>query len=417
MRWGIWLAGALTLATPQTQVLGAADDGSHYLQLYDSLWATVNDNYYDPELNGVDWGAVRERYRARARAAGSDADFAALASEMLRQIGSSHLGILPPARATGGAGIGVRLLELDGETILSEVAPLSDAWHQGLRPGARLLAPAADLRGPLGEREAVPIEHCDGRHEMVEVRREQAFWPPERPGFRWHQIRTASDARIGYMRIDRFDDGAAALADQAMADLSEAKAIIIDLRGNTGGNASALRLASYFTSRAGPSFALLARTYLDRLGRAPTAADIAAAPRVERAYTDAAVFEAVTSNGGGAVFWTEQVSDHYARPVYLLLGPETGSAAEGFAWHMRLRTHARLIGRPTEGALLSADNLDIGHGWSVTVPVHGIWGPDGEDFGDRAVEPHETVEWTRADYCSGRDPDLAAALQRAQAER
>jgi len=415
MRWGIWFVAALTLAAAPAQALEEGRGDAHYLRLYESLWATVDAHYYDPRFNGADWAAVRERYRDRAGTVRTDGAFAELASEMLREIGSSHLGIVRPAHAAGGAGIGVRFRQMGGETILSEVPLLSDAWHRGLRPGDRLLAPVGSLRGALGERATVSVEHCDGRQEVLQVLREQVFWPPERPGFRWRTIRSAAETRIGYLRIDRFDDGAAELADQAMADLSAAAAIIIDLRWTTGGNASALRLASYFAPGVEPAFALLARPYLDRLGRAPTAADIAAAPRVERAYTDEAVFEAVTAHDGGVVFWTEQVPAPFSRPVFLLVGPETGSAAEGFAWYMRLRTHARLVGRRTAEALLSADNLDIGQGWSVTVPVHGLWGPDGQNFADRAVEPHVAVEWQRADYCEGRDPDLATALRLAQA--
>jgi carboxyl-terminal processing protease len=416
MRWGIWFAAALTLAASSVQAQ-ASDDGP-YAQLFETLWATVDAQYYDPKHNGADWAGVRTRYAPRARTVDTDSEFAQLASEMLREIGSSHLNIVPPARAAvARAGLGARFLELDGETILSEVSPLSDAWHKGLRPGDRLLASIDSLRGPLGERASVSVEHCDGRRAVLDVRREQAFWPPERPGFRWRQIRTSADERIGYLRIDRFDDGAADLADQAMADLSGSAAIIIDLRWNTGGNASALRLASYFAPGAEPAFALLNRAYLDRLGRRPTAADILAAPRVARAYTTEAVMEAVTSHDGGMVLWTEEVPTRFTRPLFLLLGPDTGSAAEGFAWYMRLRTQARLVGRTTEGALLSSDTLDIGHGWSVTLPVHGNWGPDGQDFGDKAVEPHVAVEWRRADYCDGRDPDLAMALRLAEAAR
>jgi len=97
--------------------------------------------------------------------------------------------------------------------------------------------------------------------------------------------------------------------------------------------------------------------------------------------------------------------------VIVLVGPNTGSAGEGFAWYMRNRTHARLIGRPTAGALLSGQEFDLGEGWRVTIPVHGLWGPDGTDYADRAVPPHQTVGWTREDYCSGHDPDIAVAMR------
>lgn len=405
------LAAAMLAAT---EPASAEVPGRNYGPLFESFWSTVRDRYYDPLFRGTDWNGVRERYRERAQIVRDDDGFAALARAMLAEIPSSHLAIVRPSGSIGAAGIGARTETFDGAEIVAEVVPLSDAWRQGLRPGDRLLTPEA-VRGPLGSRATLAVEGCDGETRQLSIRREGAFWPPEHPGFRWRQIRIGPDTRIGYMRIDRFDDGAAELADRAMSELGNSRALIIDLRGNSGGNASALRLASYFGAGAEPSFALLARPYLESLGHAPTAADIAAAPRVDRAYTTAAIMAAVSTHNGGVVFWTETVEHPYRRPVFLLIGPETGSAAEGFAWHMRLRTPARLIGRTTAGALLSADTVEIGQGWSVTVPVHGSWGPDGQDFIDRPVPPHITVGWTRADLCAGRDPDFEQALRLAEA--
>lgn len=215
------------------------------------------------------------------------------------------------------------------------------------------------------------------------------------------------------MRIDRFDDGAAELADRAMEELGRTQAIIIDVRSNSGGNISALRLASYFGPGAQPAAILLARPYLQALGRPVTIDDIRRVPRVSGARTTEAVFKALAQHGGGAAFWTDAVERRFTSPVFVLIGPDTGSAAEGFAWYMRERTHARLIGQRTAGALLSSDRFDIGGGWSVTIPVHGNWGPDGQDYADRAVSPHQEILTTRGDLCAGRDRVLDAALRQA----
>ena len=411
MRFGHLLAAALVLVSAP---VAAQDSPTDYRRLFETLWSTVNARYYDPNFRGANWRLIGERFRGRVRAVRDDDAFAALAREMLGQIPSSHLGIVRPAVSRGAVGIGARTERFDGQDVFAEVVPISDAWRQGLRPGDRLLTPET-IRGPLGSRAAVEVEGCDGARRPLTIRREAAFWPPEHPGFRWRQIRTGADSRVGYLRIDRFDDGAAELADRAMEELGNSSALIIDLRGNSGGNASALRLASYFGAGAEPAFALLARPYLESIGRAPTAADIAAAPRVDRAYTTAEIFAAVSAHSGGIVFWTEAVAQPFRRPVFVLIGPETGSAAEGFAWYMRLRTPARLIGRTTAGALLSAETIEIGQGWSVTIPVHATWGPDGQDYIDRPVPPHVTVNWTRADLCSGRDPDLEEAMRLVEA--
>lgn len=401
------------IAAIAASTVSAPAQAQRYERLYEALWTTVNDNFYDPHFRGTDWAAQRERYRAQASAADSDAEFLAVAREMLGQIESSHLHISPPAQSTGGSGIGARFTRDGDDLVATQVAPLSDAYAKGLRVGDRLLSDPDALRGDLGTGAAVRIRTCEGQRRTLNIRRERAFWPPEHPGFRWSQIRTAGERRIGYMRIDRFDDGAAALADQAMAELGEASAIVIDVRNNSGGNVSALRLASYFGPGAEPAVILLARPYLQALGRPVTAADIAAAPRVDRAYTTEAVFDAMMRHNGGASFWTDAIEQRFTMPVFVLIGEETGSAAEGFAWYMRERTHAKLIGTQTQGALLSSDRFDLGEGWSVTIPVHGNWGADGQDYGDRPVPPDETIAPTREDLCAGRDPVLAAALRQA----
>lgn len=403
-------AAAATLAL---NGLSASAQETDYAALYQALWSTVNENYYDPHFRGADWAGTRERYRGRALASRNDVEFRAVADQMLREIPSSHPYISPPAQSSGTASIGARFTTIDGATIVSGVAELSDAYRQGLRAGDRLLSEQRDLRGAIGTTASLRVQQCDGRRRTFSVRRESAFWPPEHPGFRWRQIRTQEDRRVGYMLIDRFDDGAAALADQAMAEFGETgvDAIIIDVRNNSGGNVSAMRLASYFNGgRAEPGVVLLARPYLEALGRPVTATDTIAAPRVDHAYTTEDVFNGVSANNGGAAFWTDANENQFTGLVIVLIGEETGSAAEGFAWYMRERTQARLIGQQTAGALLSSERFDLIGGWSVTLPVHGLWGPDGQDYGDRAVPPHQVIANTRADLCAGRDPALITAF-------
>jgi carboxyl-terminal processing protease len=111
------------------------------------------------------------------------------------------------------------------------------------------------------------------------------------------------------------------------------------------------------------------------------------------------------------MLWTEDLgAKRWNKPVALLIGGGSGSAAEGFAWLMKLRTKAVLVGRETAGALLGSEIFDLGQGWRLRVPVLGIWAPDGQDYGDRAVAPDVKVARTPEQLCAGRDPDIEAAL-------
>ena len=197
-----------------------------------------------------------------------------------------------------------------------------------------------------------------------------------------------------------------------MVELKDTDALIIDVRGNTGGNLSSTRLVSYFSGPPRVVVALFSRPYLEKLGHPVTARDVQDAPKVLGAYTDAAIFAAVSRNGGGAVFMTEDLrKKEYTKPVVVLIDHNTGSAGEGFAWQMKRMTHAVLVGRETAGVLLSGEEFALPHGWKIVVPVDGLWGADGADFRDRPVAPNTLVHWTRADMCSDRDPDLEKALE------
>jgi carboxyl-terminal processing protease len=298
---------------------------------------------------------------------------------------------------------------MEGDVVV-EVAALSHARAQGLRPGFRLVD-ETKLPGPLGTLAEVRVRDCGGLQRTIKTRRESALWPPPEPNFSWRRIRTAPDKTLGYLRVDAFRDDGATLADQAMNSLKDTAGLVIDLRTNQGGNASAMRLASYFTGKAAPGLILLGRDYLRRLGRTPTPDDARSAPRADRIYTTAQVGEALEANGGAAALWTEDMGDRqYNKPVVVLIGPETASAAEGFAWAMKLRSKATLVGRPSQAALLSADRLEFAPGWRVRVPTAGVWAPDGQDYGDRAIEPDVRVPVDAAALCDGRDTGLERAL-------
>ena len=67
--------------------LPALSDG---ISTFDGVWQTMRDRFYDPHLNGLDWLAVRERYRAAAAEATSNARLAEVINDMLSELHASH---------------------------------------------------------------------------------------------------------------------------------------------------------------------------------------------------------------------------------------------------------------------------------------------------------------------------------------
>jgi len=196
-----------------------------------------------------------------------------------------------------------------------------------------------------------------------------------------------------------------------MADLADCKSLIIDVRDNYGGNASFIRLSSYFTGAEHLVAALIMRSYMEKLKHLPNPSDIASLSKSVGAYTDEKIFDGMRSNGGAVALYSEDLGKlRYKGKVVVLIGEETGSAAEGFAWHMKMKSRAEFIGRTTAGALLGAEYFTLAGGWRLSVPTHSAWGADGQPVIDKAISPHITTKWTVKDVCEGLDPDIEEAL-------
>jgi tetratricopeptide (TPR) repeat protein len=135
------------------------------------------------------------------------------------------------------------------------------------------------------------------------------------------------EPRIGYLDLRRFYsyDQARPMALAAMTFLSNARAIIVDVRENGGGSGD--WLSSYFL------------------------------PYPTQLSSD-------VSRPAGAVIenWTIRDVGMAPRtdvPLFVLIGPHTFSAAEGFAYDLKTRKRATLVGEPTKGGAHSVDLFGI----------------------------------------------------------
>jgi len=111
---------------------------------FDFVWRTINDRYYDAKLNGVDWGAVAERYRPLALAAVDDDAFWDTLDKMAGELKDAHTRVESPRRIAlrnGDASVtlGFSFIPTDGKLAVSTVNPESDAWWAGVRPGMTIV--------------------------------------------------------------------------------------------------------------------------------------------------------------------------------------------------------------------------------------------------------------------------------------
>ncbi|HEX4782250.1 MAG TPA: hypothetical protein VH301_15930, partial [Usitatibacter sp.] len=107
---------------------------------FDFVWDTINDHYYDPRYNGVDWKAVRERYHPLALAATDDDAFWDVLDRMTGELKDAHTRVESPRRVElrqrdESITLGLAIALLDGRLTVSGVNADSDAWWAGVRPG------------------------------------------------------------------------------------------------------------------------------------------------------------------------------------------------------------------------------------------------------------------------------------------
>ncbi len=162
------------------------------------------------------------------------------------------------------------------------------------------------------------------------------------------------DGNIGYLNLSGFayvDEGAGAVAEAAMNFLSNADALIIDLRENGGGSPSMIQLITSYLY--GPH-----RVHLNNFYNRP---------RNEHTQT-----------------WTLPYVPGVRRPdidVYVLTSGATFSAAEEFSYNLRNLERATLVGEVTGGGAHPG-------GTHTTTDRFTIWVPDG-----RAINPITNTNW------------------------
>ena len=224
-------------------------------------------------------------------------------------------------------------------------------------------------------------------------------------GITWRELAPA----VGYLRVESFDDGPQAVVrvDGAFAELSRYSSLVIDLRGNGGGSLSAaMRLGDYLLPNSQPVGYFVSRAGLIRnQARSIDQINSAALPVFRGYYAEDLARE--MANKGALMLTTGGRAERaYRGGVVVLIDENCFSASEAFASVVKETRAATLIGRRTNGAMLSAIALPVEGDWTLSLPVWDFRTPRGVEVEGKGVEPDIAVT-----YREGEDADIAAALK------
>jgi carboxyl-terminal processing protease len=393
-------------------------------QTFEIVWSTVKEKHFDPMLNGVDWEAVHRRYAPRVAAAGSDDEFYKLLNAMLGELKQSHFAVIPPSffaldekgdGKSSRAEVGVTVQIVEGRPTITRVERDSTAFAAGLRPGfivmsidgeslddlmrkiaARkerpvtqrsllLRAARSRLRGEAGT--TVSLRYLDENNTprtTTLVRQTPdgqvvKFGDLPTPLARIETGRLSDE--IGYLRFNLFLLPMLDRLRQAVKSFQDAPGIILDLRGNSGGEI-------------GVTTALAGLFYTERASLGVT--------RLRQGE----LYRPVFPN-----------PDAYTGPLVILTDEGTGSAAETFSASMQENGRAMIVGRPTPGMALPSVVERLPTGARLQYAIGAYRTPKGVVLEGRGAQPDAPVEITRRDLLAGRDPIIEKAVSLIRAQR
>lgn len=173
------------------------------------------------------------------------------------------------------------------------------------------------------------------------------------------------------------------------ATIAQANGLIIDLRKNSGGNQqNAMAILSMLTDKPFPSVSLKMLNYK------PGVRAWGCAPEW--------FYEPVSESNPDPTHF-------YSKPVVVLTGPGTFSAAENFVVAFDAMHRGTLVGEATPGSTRDSVIFKLPGGGTARIMMADVEYPDGRVFEGVGVVPQIKVSPTISDIRQGRD----AALERA----
>jgi tricorn protease len=362
-------------------------------QAFNEFWRRMNVNFYDPKMHGVDWHAVRLRYEPLLAGVGTKEDFWYLLSEMVGELNSSHSEISP---APGSPGFNTAELGITfDENYAGPGLKVSGYMPKGpnddlgpkIKPGEYVLQiDGSDVRwnedtfDTLLDKAGKIIELLVNDKASKEGARTVKVKPITR--LQWSEL--AYDRRVqeARARVDKLSEGRLAyIRIQAMNQPSlrklerelwgkarEKDGLVLDVRGNTGGNTH--------------------DDILNQLSRVP--------------YAYVQPRDAPKST---------QPFRHWDKPIVLLIDENSVSDAEIFPNGFRALKLGKIVGVQSPGYVIGTYEGTLQDGTGYRMPTQGYFTLDGKDLENNGVKPDILVTPTVEDIAAHRDRQLEVAVE------
>jgi tricorn protease len=375
------------------------DPRAEWHQIFNDAYRFERDFFYDPNMHGVDWKAMRDRYGKLIDDAVTRWDVNYVLGEFIAEMSSSHSyrggGDLESGPSRGVGMLGADFALENGAYRIKHIVragPWDDARSPLDEPGVNvnegdyLLAvngmpldtskdPYAAFAGLTRDPILLTVNgtpSMDGARTVlvkplasdIELRFEA--WIEQRR----KQVDEATHGRVGYIYVQSTGvDAQNELVKQFMAQWPK-EALIIDERWNSGGQ--------------------IPDRFIELLNRPPLA------------------------------FWAVRNGESWQWPPVANFGPKvmlingwSGSGGDAFPFYFREAKLGPLIGMRTWGGLIGISGApELVDGGAVTVPTFRMYDPNGKWFAEgHGVDPDIQVVDDPGLIAHGHDPQLERAIQ------
>ncbi len=381
------------------------DPTAEWRQIFDDAWRLTRDFFYDPDLHGVDWQGMRERYGALLDDAVTRWDVNFVIGEMIGELNASHTyrgggdSERPARRGVGLLGVDFALDERaagGGFYRLAKIIELP-SWESEVRsplrqPGVEVaegdyllavngvpLDPAKDpwaaFEGLAGKPVMLTVNDrptSDGAREVLvetlasEGRLRNLAWIEAKR----RRVEEATGGRVGYIYVpDTFIDGQNELVRQFRPQFHR-DGLIVDERFNSGGF--------------GP----------DRM--------------IELLNRPLGHYRAVRHGPD----WQDPFIAHHG-PQAMLINAWAGSGGDMLPYAFRQAGLGPLIGTRTWGGVIGiSGSPSLIDGGRLTVPTHGFYDLEGNwQIEGHGVDPDVEVLNDPTSTARGEDPQLERAIE------
>lgn len=391
------------------------------LAAFSRLWSEVKYNFaFLEQRPNLDWERILELYLTRIDKAESQQEYIAILQEAVALLEDGHSSV------RGGDSQDSPLLNIEpveGKPVVTAVGSTPEMKASAIRLGMELIAVNGVEVKQLLEKEIYPFifastpqdrdrkafrhllagesgtsisatfrDMDNTQHEVTLVcnlneNREAAPWTKRPLPFVYKEPAEG----IAYVALNTFGNSRVVKAfDAKYEKILEAEGLIIDVRNNGGGNTT-------------HGYSIISRLIDEPNDKTS----------IWRSRKHIPVFKA----WGRKQEWHEgnhgtiepRGDTPFSKPVVVLIGPNTYSAAEDFLVPLKASGRATLIGEPTGGSTGQPLIFNV-YGTRVAICVKWDRFPDGTDFVGVGVQPDIEIPLTKQDVRDGTDPVLEKAI-------